>query len=44
MVRVESECRAPEVDELLAFIRAAKRGVAMGPPRGGVTGDTGDDD
>lgn len=35
MTRVEAECRSPDVDELLAFIRAATRGVAMGPPRGG---------
>jgi UDP-N-acetylglucosamine acyltransferase len=33
MTQVEAECRSPEVDELLAFIRSAKRGVAMGPPR-----------
>ena len=36
MERVEAECRSPDVDEVLAFIREAKRGVAMGPRRGGV--------
>jgi len=35
ITRVEAECRSPDVDELLAFIRAAKRGVAMGPAGGG---------
>jgi UDP-N-acetylglucosamine acyltransferase len=41
MARVEAEPRVPEVDELLAFIREAKRGVAMGPR---VTGaDDGDE-
>jgi len=44
MVRVEAECRAPEVDELLAFIREAKRGVAMGPPRRAATDDAAGDD
>ena len=39
MARVEAECRSPEVDELLAFIREAKHGVAMGPARGGNGGD-----
>lgn len=39
MARVEAECRSPEVDELLAFMRESKRGVAMGPPRGGTSGD-----
>jgi UDP-N-acetylglucosamine acyltransferase len=34
MEKVETECRSAEVEELLAFIRAAPRGVAMGPPRG----------
>ncbi len=34
--RVEAEARSPDVDELLAFIRASKRGIAMGPPRGGA--------
>jgi UDP-N-acetylglucosamine acyltransferase len=36
MERVEAECRSADVDELLAFIRESKRGVAMGPPRGGL--------
>jgi UDP-N-acetylglucosamine acyltransferase len=30
MARVEAGPRTPEVDELLAFIREARRGVAMG--------------
>ena len=42
MDRAAAECPSPDVDEVLAFIHAAKRGVAMGPPRGGVSG--GDDD
>jgi UDP-N-acetylglucosamine acyltransferase len=42
MERAAAECPSPDVDEVLAFIRAAKRGVAMGPPRGGVS--SGDDD
>ena len=36
MARVESEVRSPDVDHLLAFLRASRRGVAMGPPRRGV--------
>jgi UDP-N-acetylglucosamine acyltransferase len=36
LAEAEAECRSPDVDELIAFIREAKRGVAMGPPRGGV--------
>jgi UDP-N-acetylglucosamine acyltransferase len=39
MTRVEAECRSPDVDELLAFIRAAKHGVAMGPARAGSDAD-----
>jgi UDP-N-acetylglucosamine acyltransferase len=31
VARVEAEVQSPEVDELLAFIRASRRGVAMGP-------------
>lgn len=31
IARVEAELRSPDVDELLDFVRAAKRGVAMGP-------------
>jgi UDP-N-acetylglucosamine acyltransferase len=38
MARVESQARSPEVDELLAFIRASRRGVAMGPARAGTDG------
>ena len=34
MERVGAECRSPDVDEVLAFIGAAKRGVAMGPRHG----------
>ncbi len=33
MAHVESTVQSPEVSELLAFIRASRRGVAMGPPR-----------
>jgi len=44
MARVEAECRSPDVDELLAFIREAKRGVAMGPPRGGAADGDADDE
>jgi UDP-N-acetylglucosamine acyltransferase len=36
MERVAAECPSPDVDEVLAFIRVAKRGVAMGPRRGGA--------
>jgi len=44
MARVEAECRSPDVDEVLAFIRAANRGVAMGPARGRRAGaDTEDE-
>jgi UDP-N-acetylglucosamine acyltransferase len=42
VARVEAGARTPEVDELLAFIRASRRGVAMGPRRGAASG--GDDD
>ncbi len=42
MAQVEAECRSPDVAELLAFIRESKRGVAMGPPRGGAS--AGNDD
>jgi len=42
IARVEAEVRSPEVDELLAFIRASRRGVAMGP-RSGPADDAGDD-
>ena len=36
LARVEAEVRSPDVAELVAFIRASKRGVAMGPRSGGV--------
>lgn len=36
MARVEAEVRSAEVDELLAFIRASKRGVARGSRAGGA--------
>ncbi len=39
---VEAAPGTPEVDEVLAFIRSAKRGVAMGPP--GRTADAALDD
>jgi UDP-N-acetylglucosamine acyltransferase len=35
MARVEAEVRSPEVDEMLAFIRSSKRGVARGVRAGG---------
>ncbi len=34
LARVEREIRSPDVDQLVAFIRASRRGVAFGPPRG----------
>ncbi len=33
IARVEAEVRSPDVDDLLAFIRASRRGVAFGPAR-----------
>jgi UDP-N-acetylglucosamine acyltransferase len=36
VARVEAEPRTPDVDELLAFIREARRGVAMGPRQGAL--------
>ena len=36
IARVESEVQSPDVDELLGFIRAARRGIAMGPRQGGL--------
>ena len=36
LARVEAEVRSADVAELVAFIRASKRGVAMGPRRDGV--------
>jgi UDP-N-acetylglucosamine acyltransferase len=44
MAEVEAGPRTPDVDAILAFIREAKRGVAMGPARPGAARDTGDDD
>lgn len=44
VARVEAECRSPDVDELLGFIREAKHGVAMGPPRSGGVATASDDD
>jgi UDP-N-acetylglucosamine acyltransferase len=35
IARVEAEVSSPDVDYLLAFIRASRRGVAQGPRRGG---------
>lgn len=43
MAEVEAQCRSAEVDELLAFIRASKRGVAMGPPRASAAAAVPDD-
>jgi len=40
MARVEKETRSPEVDELLAFIRGSRRGVACGPARPAARDDT----
>ena len=37
LARVEAEVHSPDVDELLAFIRASRRGVAMGPARGSTS-------
>jgi UDP-N-acetylglucosamine acyltransferase len=34
MARVEAEVRSPDVDYLLAFLRASRRGTAHGPARG----------
>jgi UDP-N-acetylglucosamine acyltransferase len=42
IARVEAEVRSPDVDELLAFIRGSRRGVAMGPRSGAADAD-GDD-
>lgn len=44
MAAVEAECHSPDVDELLAFIRNARHGVAMGPPRGVAPADDAADD
>jgi UDP-N-acetylglucosamine acyltransferase len=42
VARVEAEVASQDVDELLAFIRAAKRGVAMGPRSAGADDDGGE--
>lgn len=42
IARVEAEGRSPDVEELLAFLRASKRGVAMGP-RSGAADDAAED-
>jgi UDP-N-acetylglucosamine acyltransferase len=39
MAEVEAAVKSPEVDEVLAFIRASKRGVASGPARHGRPDD-----
>jgi UDP-N-acetylglucosamine acyltransferase len=44
LARVETDLSGPDVDELLAFIRASKRGIAMGPPRTVVAADAAADD
>jgi len=36
IARVEAEVRSPDVDELLGFIRTARRGIAMGPRQEGL--------
>jgi UDP-N-acetylglucosamine acyltransferase len=36
IARVEAAVRSPDVDYLLAFLRASRRGVAMGPPARGA--------
>jgi UDP-N-acetylglucosamine acyltransferase len=43
LARVEAEVRSPDVEHLLAFIRASRRGVAQGPARG-VTAEAAEDD
>jgi UDP-N-acetylglucosamine acyltransferase len=40
MARVEAEIRSPDVDYLLAFLRASRRGVAMGPPSADAEDDS----
>lgn len=42
MAEVEARVQTPEVDEVLAFIRASKRGVAAGPARRGRPDDDGE--
>jgi UDP-N-acetylglucosamine acyltransferase len=43
MARVEAELRSPDVDYLLAFIRASRRGVAVAPGRGAGADETPED-
>jgi UDP-N-acetylglucosamine acyltransferase len=43
IAEVEAEVRSADVDYLLAFIRASRRGIAMGPPQRGAPG-AGDED
>jgi UDP-N-acetylglucosamine acyltransferase len=43
IARVEAEVQSPDVEELLAFVRATRRGVAMGPPRRGAA-EVGEDE
>lgn len=42
LAHVEADLRSPDVDELVAFIRASRRGVAFGPPRAGQAEDSED--
>jgi UDP-N-acetylglucosamine acyltransferase len=44
LARVEAEVRTPDVDELLAFIRSSRRGVACGPARHAALEDADDDE
>lgn len=44
MAEVEAGVVTPEVQELLAFIRASRRGVAQGPRRGAADGADEDDE
>jgi len=39
LARVEEELRSADVDELVAFIRASRRGIAFGPRRGEAAED-----
>jgi len=43
VAEVEASVRSPDVDYLLAFIRASRRGVATGPPRGGAATELAED-
>jgi len=43
ITRVEAEVQSPDVDYLVAFMRASQRGVAMGPPRRGSVPDASDE-